>query len=255
MRQLAQPDPLIHYPDSDGQPMADNTLQFRWIATLVGGLQRLFADDSNVFVAGDLLWYPVEGDNKTRMAPDALVAFGRPKGERGSYRQWEEGGIAPQVVFEVLSPGNAEAEMRQKLAFYDQYGVEEYYEYDPNRGQLRGWRRQFGGMREVARIRGWVSPRLGVRFDLDGKELRIAGPDGRDFEDYVKVALRADAAERRAEVAERRANTEARARKKADKRADAAEQRVQAEAQARLALEAELARLRALLSKPPPGSE
>ena len=36
----------------------------------------------------------------------AMVVFGRPKGYRGSYRQWEEGGIAPQVVFEILSPGN-----------------------------------------------------------------------------------------------------------------------------------------------------
>src|SRR5438445_3715461 len=101
----------IVYPDSDGKPMAENTLQFEWIVTIQGGLDALFRDDPNVFVAGDLLWYPVEGDNKTRMAPDAMVAFGRPKGERGPYRQWEEGGIAPQVVFEVLSPGNRAADM------------------------------------------------------------------------------------------------------------------------------------------------
>ena len=65
----------VIYPDSDGKPMADNTKQFRWIATIVGGLDALFADDPDVFVAGDLLWYPVEGDNKTRTAPDALVAL------------------------------------------------------------------------------------------------------------------------------------------------------------------------------------
>ena len=96
----------VIYPDSDGQPMADNTLQFRWIVTIKEGLAHLFMDRPDVFVAGDLLWYPVEGDPKTRIAPDAMVAFGRPKGDRGSYKQWEEGGIAPQVVFEVLSPGN-----------------------------------------------------------------------------------------------------------------------------------------------------
>ena len=92
-----------------------------------------------MFVAGDLLWYPVAGDNKTRIAPDALVAFGRPKGDRGSYKQWEEGGMAPQVVFEVLSPGNTRQEMADKLAFYDRYGVEEYYLYDPDHGRLQGW--------------------------------------------------------------------------------------------------------------------
>jgi hypothetical protein len=55
------PRPKIAYPDSDGQPMADNTLQFRWIVTIEGGLDALFINEPNVFVAGDLLWYPVEG--------------------------------------------------------------------------------------------------------------------------------------------------------------------------------------------------
>jgi hypothetical protein len=37
-------EPLIEYPDSDGQPMSDNTLRFRWIMTIQGGLDLLFAD-------------------------------------------------------------------------------------------------------------------------------------------------------------------------------------------------------------------
>ena len=92
----------ITYPQSDGQPMADNTKQFRWIVTIQGGLDALFRDNPQVFVAGDLLWYPVEGHPEISTAPDVLVAFGRPKGDRGSYLQWEEGGVAPQVVFEIL---------------------------------------------------------------------------------------------------------------------------------------------------------
>ncbi len=40
-----------------------------------------------------------------------MVAFGRPKGERGSYQQWKENNIPPQVVFEILSPGNTQTEM------------------------------------------------------------------------------------------------------------------------------------------------
>jgi len=69
----------IDYPDSDGQPMSDNTVQYRWITTIKSNLDWLFASDDQVFVAGDLLWYPVETDNKTRQAPDVMVAFGRPK--------------------------------------------------------------------------------------------------------------------------------------------------------------------------------
>src|SRR5260221_6136791 len=83
----------IDYPDSDGEPIAENTLQFEWIVTIKGGLDALFVDDPDVFVAGDLLWYPVEGEPKIRQAPGILVAFGRRKGYRGCYKQWEEGDI------------------------------------------------------------------------------------------------------------------------------------------------------------------
>src|SRR5581483_11867046 len=54
----------IVYPDSDGKPMADNTWQFQWIVTIKDGLEALYRDEPNVFVAGDLLWYPVEGNPK-----------------------------------------------------------------------------------------------------------------------------------------------------------------------------------------------
>lgn len=41
----------VTYPDSDGQPMADNTKQFRWIVTIQENLERLYADQSDVFIA------------------------------------------------------------------------------------------------------------------------------------------------------------------------------------------------------------
>ncbi len=39
------------YPEEDGQRIADNTRQYRWIQAIVGGLQVLFRDDPNVFLA------------------------------------------------------------------------------------------------------------------------------------------------------------------------------------------------------------
>ncbi len=167
--------------------MADNTLQFQWIVTLQGGLDSLYRDDPNVFVAGDLLWYPVQGRNDIRRAPDAMVALGRPKGHRGSYLQWREGNIPPQVVFEVLSPGNRPAEMKAKFDFYEKYDVEEYYVYDPDNVTLKGWLRQAGTLQPIAKIDGWVSPLLGIRFDMSGDELVVYRPDGRRFESYLEV--------------------------------------------------------------------
>ena len=122
-----------------------------------------------------------------RLAPDVMVAFGRPKGDRGSHRQWVEGNVAPQVVFEVLSPGNRAGEMAKKLLFYEAHGVEEYYVFDPDRvtlvGYLRDTQSQFD---EVPVMRGHVSPRLGVRFELDD-DLVVYRPDGDRFLSYPEL--------------------------------------------------------------------
>ena len=206
-RVLATPAPDVIYPDSDGNPMADNTRQFDYIVMIQGGLAALFADRPDVFVAGDLLWYPVEGNNQTRAAPDAMVVFGRPPGYRGSYIQHREEHIAPQVAFEVLSPSNSRAEMRRKLEFYDRYGVEEYYEYDPDRGTLKGWLRRDGRLEPIDPMEGWVSPLLGIRFGLEGTDLALYHPDGQRFETFVEQAQRAKAERQRAE-AERRQGRE-----------------------------------------------
>ncbi len=168
-------------------------------------LEILFADNPLVFVARDLLWYPVQGDNKLRQAPNTLVAFGRPKGKRGSYQQWQEKHIVFQVVFEILSPGNTLKEMAKKLVFYDRYAVEEYYLYDPDKNDLSGWLRVEGEREAIDEIHDWVSPRLGIRFCLTDETLAIYRPDGEKFLSPVALSQRTKQSEQRAEQAERRA--------------------------------------------------
>ena len=195
----------VIYPDSDGQPMADNTKQFRWIVLLKENLDCLFANVPQVFVAGDLLWYPVEGHPEIRVAPDVLVAFGRPKGDRGSYRQWEEDNIAPQVVFEVLSPGNRLTDMAKKLQFYDRYGVEEYYVYDPDQNELTGFQRLEGELTVLEDTTNWVSPRLGIRFVLTQDDLEVYYPDGQQFLTTVELTQQIVQEKQRAEQEGQRA--------------------------------------------------
>lgn len=205
----------IIYPDCDGNPMSDNTKQFRWIVTIKENLELLFAEQPEVFVAGDLLWYPVEGNNTIRQAPDIMVAIGRPKGDRGSYQQWKEAGIPPQVVFEILSPGNRLAEMQRKLSFYDRYGVSEYYIYDPDRIDFAGWIRVDGKLESIVQeggsandeLQSWVSPLLAIRFMLELDTLTIYRPDGQQFLSFLDLDLHRQAAEQRADTAEQRADT------------------------------------------------
>lgn len=237
--------PII-YPDSDGKPMAENTLQYDWIVKITGGLRRLFANDPNVFVAGDLLWYPVEGHPEICTAPDTLVAFGRPAGHRGSYRQWEEGGIAPQVVFEVLSPGNRSGEMSAKFDFYRRYGVEEYYLYDtqPNRWELSGFLRQQDDLIAIQVMHGHISPRLKVRFETHPDGLRLVGPDGVPFGTFEEMARAEESARRLAEEQRKRAETAEMRAEQEHYRAEQERNRAEQERNRAEQLQAELDRLR-----------
>ncbi|QNP31158.1 Uma2 family endonuclease [Cylindrospermopsis curvispora] len=178
----------IVYPESDNKPMADNTRQFTWIVKIKENLEILFKSNADVFVAGDLFWYPVKGSNKIKLAPDTMVVFGRPKGYRGSYRQWEEDNIPPQVVFEILSPGNTQDEMDKKKLFYLKYGVEEYYVYDPDRISLKVSIKENNSFKEIENFTTWTSPRLKIRFDMTQDELVIYYPDGSRFLSPVELS-------------------------------------------------------------------
>lgn len=201
--QLQSPDKSkIIYPDDNGEPMSNNTEQFRLIVWIKENLELLFGDDPNVFVAGDLLWYPVEGNNNIRQAPDVMVVFGVPKGYRGSYQQWLENDIAPQVAFEIWSPGNRLTPMMQKFKFYERYGVEEYYLYDPEKLELIGWQRVEEKLEQIEQMDGWVSPRLGVRFQLSETELEMFRPSGEAFMSFGELDRLRQKAEVRTQQAE-----------------------------------------------------
>lgn len=191
------------YPESDGKRMADNTKQFRWIVVIKENLELLFSQETNVFIAGDLLWYPLEGNNTLAQAPDTMVVFGRPKGDRGSYQQWKEDNITPQVVFEILSPSNTLKEMAKKFQFYERHGVEEYYLFDPDKIDLQGWLRSGDKLNVIEAMEGWISPRLGIKFILKPDNLDIYRPDGEPFLTFVQLGQLRQKAEQRVKQLEK----------------------------------------------------
>ncbi len=189
----------IIYPECDGKPLSNNTEHMEWIVYLHDGLKEYYRNDPEVLVVSDLLWYPVEGNPSIRVAPDVMVIFGVPKGRRGSYQQWKESGIPPQVVFEIISPGNTVVEMLTKQAFFSAYGVEEYYVYDCDSNHLQVWLRN--GAASLApvpetEVEGWVSPKLGMRFWLHRADgLTIELPNGKAMATYAEVNAQRVAAE------------------------------------------------------------
>ena len=94
--------------------------------------------------------------------------------------------------------------MLHKFRFYERYGVEEYYIYDPDSGDLEGWQRQDKGLEEIAQMNGYVSRRLGIRFEPgEGpNNLTIIGSDGERFATHQELKERTQAAQERAQAAQ-----------------------------------------------------
>jgi Uma2 family endonuclease len=216
----------IIYPINDGNRLSDNTKQFNWIMLIKANLDVRFARRDDVFISGDMLWYPTRGDNKTRIAPDVMVVIGRPKGDRGSYQQWNEENVTPHVAFEILSPGNTAKEMNDKRLFYDVYGIEEYYQYNPDTNDLEIWTRQNGGdLVRVDDVQNFVSPLMQIRFERTEDDLMIYHPDGEPFYTMLEVTERADEEKQRASEEKQRADEAVQLANKEKQRADEAVRR------------------------------
>jgi len=225
-----EPDP-IDYPSYDGNRMSDNMKQARWIFSFYGNFAALLADRSDAFVAADNLWYPLRGRPEVRIGPDVYVVFGRPGGDRPSYKQWEEDGVPVTIAVEIRSPSNTDREMADKQAFYEEYGVEEYYDYDPDANRLRVYVRRGAALRRVRPLEAFVSPRLGCRFELTEPEMTVCYPDGRPFLSFVELSEQRDAEQQRAETAEQRAESERQRAESAEQRAESEQQRAEGERQ------------------------
>lgn len=197
----AVPPVAVVYPDTDGEPMAENTIQYQWIVTLCGNLDAFLPD---AFVAGDLFWYPVEGDPLTVIAPDVMVALGRPKGHRKSYMQWEEANVPPKVVFEIWSPSNTFAAQYKKIKFYDRFGVEEFYTWNPESREFSAFIRRNGSLEPVSTEGGFESELLGIRFEAKD-DLTVFYKDGSSFLTFAETIARSQAvAQERDAVAQER---------------------------------------------------
>ena len=204
----------VIYPDSDGEPMAENFLQSIVIRTLVYGFERLFGGRDDILVGGDFFWYPIEGKLATVVAADAMVIVDLPRPfdifRNGSYRQWEHGGH-PALAVEVLSPSNTWSEMTRKRLFYDQHGVDEYWVYEPRDGTFEVWVREADRLVAVPNpAGGWISPTTGVHVRVEGLDLILHDSDGiRRWLPAAEESALLDAETARANAEAARANAEA----------------------------------------------
>jgi Uma2 family endonuclease len=224
--------PPVHYPESDGKPMAETDAHIDLLIYLREALSDYFRDDPDVYVAGNLFVYYEAGDPAQVVAPDVFVVKGVPKRDRRTYKIWEEG-EAPDVVFELTSRGTRKEDLGPKKGIYEMLGVEEYFIFDPFADYLEprlvGFRLAEWGYRRIEDEPPLTSHVLGLELHVRGEALRLVDPASGE---KLLTPLEAQEALRRAKEAHRRA-----------------EARAAAEAEARRKAETELEQLRAELER------
>jgi Uma2 family endonuclease len=132
-----QPGTVIHYPESDGQPMTESDPTRDYLTYCVEALNLFFQSRSQVYVSGNLFIYYEEGNPRAVVSPDVFVVFGVTKRQRRVYKTWEEGGKVPAFILEITSRTTRQQDEMTKPQLYAQLGVQEYFQYDPTGDYLQ----------------------------------------------------------------------------------------------------------------------
>ena len=219
----AAPEPDdVEYPE--GQWVAQSLWHGDAVRQATAALDHHFRERQDTLVAMEVRVYYVRGNDKVWLQPDVQVVFGVKRGNRSSYKIWEED-KAPDFVLEVASPSTAENDAEHKAREYASIGVREYWRLDPTgslmSSPLEGYSVCAGSYDEVEPVAGgqWL------RSEVLGLELRSARQAGatvvlfRNPETGEEFDGSLAAVEQRRRAAEDRASAEA-------KRASAAEERV-----------------------------
>jgi len=256
--ELARPAPaaaVIHYPESDGQPIGETDFHITVILYLRQALRYVFRQAEQIYVAANMLFYFEEGNPAAFRSPDVFVVKGIPRHNRRVYKLWEEK-VAPCTIFEITSRSTRLEDLGTKRALYEMLGVQEYILFDPldeylsprfQAFSLRGEYYQPMALLPDGTLR---SQELDVILQPEGNFLRVIDPTTGEavptLDEAVDLAYME--AERARMEAERAQTERERAQMEAE-RAQAEAERAQAEAHRADAAEAEVARLRAELAR------
>ena len=128
-------DPTVVYPEEEKVP--ESELQGNARRYVQGALSIRYQERPDIYVAGDMFLYYRMNDAEARLAPDIMVVFGAAESPpRPSWLVWREGGLTPDFVLEIASPGTVADDAGWKRDRYATMEVSEYWRFDPQGGEL-----------------------------------------------------------------------------------------------------------------------
>ena len=238
---------LEEYPFSDGRVLMETDPHANSIVAMRNQLRWHFEARPDVYVAGSMAVYWRRDDPSAVVAPDVFVVLGAAKGDRQSYRTWDEGGVVPAFVVEVASASTSGRDATEKRATYERIGVREYWRFDPT-GRwiaqgLVGWRLAGGGYEQVleeAPAGCYRSEALGLELRAEGWLLRFRDPIlGRDLLTHSETSRAFQETSRAFQETSQALQDTSRALQETQRERDEAERRAETEAASRLQAERE----------------
>jgi Uma2 family endonuclease len=158
--------------------MAETDTHIQFLSNVREMLKDFFRDDSQIYVAGNLLFYYEEGEPSSSVAPDVFVVKGVTKQDRRTYKLWVEN-RAPCVVFEFTSRSTRLEDTGNKKTLYAMLGVQEYFVCDPLEEYLTPPLQGFDLKRgDYVRMSpepdgALISRELGLRLKLEDRRLHL----------------------------------------------------------------------------------
>ncbi len=244
----------------DSLPYEDGeVLESNWhrdgMNQLVETIKESWVDGPRCFTSGNMFVYfdPNQVKNHNFRGPDFFVVTEvDPDSSRKSWVVWDENNRVPNIVIELSSPSTKEVDFGQKKSQYEQIlKVKDYFIYDPDSGELVGWRLQGGvyvalkpnerGWLWSEELRLWVGKHYGTYhgdfyydyprfFDEQGQLLLNTWEmKQREMQRADQAELRAEKERRDKERAQFQVEQERRNKERAELRASQAELRAEQE--------------------------
>lgn len=184
----------IFYPETDGKPMAETDIHREQMNYLIEALKIYFQSHEDIYISGNIMFYYEENNPSKVFSPDVMVCFGVSGEARRIYKLWEENQF-PQIIFEISSRKTWGDDLNKKWLLYQQFGVKEYYIFDPEYDYLPepliAYRLKKGELKQVAvKNHKIYSEELGLEIVDTGAGLRLYN---RQTKEFLKTLQEAEA--------------------------------------------------------------
>jgi len=193
------------------EPPLESDFHRDQIDLLIRILRWYWRDRTDTYVSGNLTIYYNKRQLKSRdfRGPDFFVVRGTEKKERRSWMIWEEGGLYPHMILEILSDSTANVDRGPKKTLYQNvFRTPDYFWFDPYTKEFQGFHLVDGSYQPISPTpegRLW-SQQLELYLGIYEDKLRFFIPEGSLVPDLGELAeqerQRAEEEHQRAEAAQ-----------------------------------------------------